>query len=860
VKTLDNDVVKLPRSDGADVWVDRRWRPAPRVKSEPIRLLPEVILIFVVFSILTAIMTYPVIFHMTDSIPGAFRGDNFHALWQMWYPAYALLVQWKSPMFDPDVYVPFGFDMIRNQDLSPANCLLFIPLTYVLGDVLSYNIVTLLTFPLTALGTYLLARDFWGNRAGAFLAATIVGFCEYRYVRSTGHMTMLSTQWIPFFFLFLERTITRRTVRNGVLLGLMYSLSALETWTYAWLLAIVGPLYILGRIDWRRDWRSIFALIRPGLAAAVVVAVLVGPWVGAYAQATTSGAMVARPLQEAQAFSASAVDYLIPGVEHPIWGPLVQRTWRAGPNGHWLSEWEVYLGIVAVVLAVVGAFRLRDRRVVALLVTAVGAYIVSLGPSLYIIHPEMSAEAANLAPLSAIKLPVYVLNSIPPFAFMRGWARMGFAVQLVVGMLAAGGLMALLELLRRRGIADSPATTWGVTAVVAALVLFDSAAAPMGLSSTAPRPVEAWLAEQPPNQVFMEYPVPSHGYSGPAMYSTRQTGQRIVMGYASYPPNLGYWGTLARFPAPETLDLLSQWGVSYILVDETLYRAGDEFWGVRQTWATLQPAIEQSSRLRELTVRGGVHVYGLDVGGPSTASAATGAQLLQNPDFEDAVSTGPVGWERVGSPVYNRSAGQAHGGISSVTVGTDDLYVSSAASAQSGECYELSVAMRSDEQGSVGRLQMNWLDANGAFMDAQLAGVRVVGASPEWQTPRVQLRAPTGAGGVRVYATAHQGHVTLDDFALRVAHDGCAPSLSAVPNPVPAGSGTAATSISWDTAASGGGQVWVSQDGQPEQLFADGPYGSSQLQISSGSTYELRLYAGREHREVLKTTTVRRGS
>ena len=72
---------------------------------------------------------------------------------------------------------------------------------------------------------------------------------------------------------------------------------------------------------------------------------------------------------------------------------------------------------------------------------------------------------------------------------------------------------------------------------------------------------------------------------------------------------------------------------------------------------------------------------------------------------------------------------------------------------------------------------------------------------------------------------------------------------------VPAG-GTGATTISWSTAEADGGQVWVSVNGAPEQLFASGRTGSMAANwIPQGATV-FTLYAGTGHAQALAAVTV----
>jgi hypothetical protein len=82
-----------------------------------------------------------------------------------------------------------------------------------------------------------------------------------------------------------------------------------------------------------------------------------------------------------------------------------------------------------------------------------------------------------------------------------------------------------------------------------------------------------------------------------------------------------------------------------------------------------------------------------------------------------------------------------------------------------------------------------------------------------------------------------------------------APSLSAFPNPVPAGQGEGQTTVSWKSVD---GKVYVSIDGREELLFAGSPRGSQQANwIEAGSSYEFRLYNA-DHQQLLATVTVTR--
>jgi len=772
----------------------------------------ETPLVLLLYVILTIAMTYPAAFFLRTKVMGG-PADNFHFLWELWYVAHALFDLHKSPFFDPDVFVPFGFSLIRNQDLSPGTVLLFSPLTHFFGEVFTYNFLILASFVLTAFGTYLLARELWSNRLAAFLAGISVGFCPYRFAHAGGHLSIVSTQWIPFFFLYLERLISRPRLKNAVLTGVFFGLSAWTTWYYFFMVPLAALFYVAFRVDWKESGKDARHLLKLGVATVGIALIFVLPFLVPYYLATHGGVVDYRGAGESQAFAAALADYVIPPTTHFLWGPAVGRLWRAGPNGLWQSEWQLYLGAVALVLAAAGVFHPRRRVATALTAMALGCLVFSFGPGLYFAHPPTLNPNTNDVALSAVPAPGRLLRQLPGFNNLRVWARLGFFVELSVGLLAAAGLTRIVDWLRERF--HTPANVQTAVAVVTmALVLFDLFPQPTDMTIVAPRAVDQWLAKQPGDFAFTEYPIAQHGYGGPAIYSTRLTGKRIIMGSSQNPPNLAYWGDLSAFPSPFTLDILYGWGTKYVLVDENIYRAGSSFWNIYQTWDTLRSAIEASPRLNEVTVLSGVHVY--EIGGgvqkegrglPANGSFEQGSKrLLHECEPTLFVTPNPVSVlagqpSRAAVSWNSRCSQESH-----ITLTTDGSAEEIFARGQSGL----------------------------KFLDGIKPGV---------------------LHEFRLYTAGQPEPVQTASLTAAERTD----TIAADPNPVPTGSGLGRTRISWATLAGGDAEVWVSQDGGPEQLFAQGASGSAEVPwIAAGSSYEFRLYAREQPRRLLAKTVVTR--
>jgi hypothetical protein len=85
------------------------------------------------------------------------------------------------------------------------------------------------------------------------------------------------------------------------------------------------------------------------------------------------------------------------------------------------------------------------------------------------------------------------------------------------------------------------------------------------------------------------------------------------------------------------------------------------------------------------------------------------------------------------------------------------------------------------------------------------------------------------------------------------------PFITATPNPVPAGPNPGKTTVRWRTNAKADwGEVYVVIPGKPEEkLFTEGGMGSQDAAwINSGGKYEFRLYAGKDHKQILASVIV----
>ena len=578
------------------------------------------------FLLLALGMTYPLVLHLGDAIPGP-PWDNLVWLYDLWWAKRTLLMGQGSPFFNPGLFAPFGYDLALSETML-ANKLLVAPVLALGSPVLAYNGLVLLSFVLSGLGACLLGQELTGDRIAGFISGIIFAFAPYRmHVLAAGWLPLISTQWLPFLFWSLERGIRRNRWPWFALGGVFLGASVLSSWYYAYVVAPFALLYGLLRL---RSWRG---RLQVGLTLAVAGALVVP---AAFPILRGAGQEMAWPLRDVEKWAASVDDFVLPQIYHPLWGRAVLSARAWVPGYPWYAPGVVGLGFVPLALvALAGWRRHREGAVKAWLVCAVLSLILALGTTLhwggervYIAVPAaverafargmgflMGRLALHPAPYALLRragavpvpLPGLLLYLFLPFgAALRTMYRFGLVTIFSVAVLAGYGVAALLDggigAGRKGSALLAPTRRTGLGGLLAALVCLEFAVWPLGCGYTeiVEQPLDRWLAQLPAGTVIAQFPL-VRALNGSALY--RSVTHRLPMAYGHgtfYPPAyMAAKPVLDRFPSAETLDLLWAWGVRYVVVGVGAYREG---WGDQpgQTWEEVEAAITDSGRLRRV--------------------------------------------------------------------------------------------------------------------------------------------------------------------------------------------------------------------------------------------------------------------
>ena len=603
--------------------------------------------ILLLFVALTVGMTWPLVLNMTRAVPGP-PWDNFVWLYDLWWLRHSVVDLGQLPHLNETLFVPFGYDL-RLSETMLANKALIAPFLFWGDEIIAYNVLLLLSFVLTGYTTYLLVAYLTDNQYAAVVAGAIFAFCPYRFhAMAAGWLPLLATQWIPLIFLYLERTIREGKLRFAWLAGLFAALTVLSSWYYLYVVGSMVLIYLLFRLrPWRetlRQGRILGNLVWVGVVTIVLIVPVAAPVV-----ANRSGEM-GWPLAEVEKWAASVEDFVLPNVYHPVWGQDVLSKRAFTPRYPWRAPGFVYVGLVALLLALWAIMRgRRNRKMMRPFVwLALISFVLALGVVLHYdgevvqiaVSPEveklsirvmstlMSKLALNKASYYGIDfapghipvpLPGMLVYLFAPLGnALRTLYRFGVMTMLAIAVLAGMGAADLLGGLRSPEVDSAvegrydlhveerrqPLGRVAVAIILLALVLMDFLSAPLafGFSDVRAQPIDRWLAARPDDAVVMQFPL-VRALSGDALYRTKYHGKKAAYGHGTfYPAQYRHsMPLLAEFPSREALQLLKSWGVRYVVVGSGAYDAG---WGDAQgqNWASVEAGIGKLPYLHLLGV------------------------------------------------------------------------------------------------------------------------------------------------------------------------------------------------------------------------------------------------------------------
>lgn len=514
----------------------------------------------VAYFLLTLLLTYPLILHFTTHVAGDGSDDPALA-WNLWWVPYSILNLGTSPIYTDYMFFPIGLNL-GFYTLTYLNAFLSIPFQFAFGVIPAANVNLILSFTLSGFGAYLLVTyllrktNLDGTRRdaektdtqnigvrsrlsasqialAAFAAGLLYAFSANKFLyASLGQFNIASSQWIPFYILFLLKIFDthKPPLKYGFLLGFFLLAQSLSEFIFASFLILFTIAYLLywflvnrkSNCFVVRNEEILKSKIFP-LAVAVVVFVLpMLPILAAMISDTLAeGDFIQLGLGFSNIFSADLTGFFVPSHLHPLFGSL--ETLMKYPYMNFM-----YLGFTAIVLGIIALWQVKPSRVWGIWF-AIFAFL-TLGPTLRINGAEFD-----------LPMPFEVLLEIPFIKGNRYPSRWSVMLTLTLAILVGYGVAWILEnAFKRLNVSRTQFVRsfqrYLLPAVICFLLVFEHLSAPLPISNLQSPEIYSQIARDTGNFSVMEIPLAwRNGFRVTGSYRNGSQGpiDRIFM-YAQF--------------------------------------------------------------------------------------------------------------------------------------------------------------------------------------------------------------------------------------------------------------------------------------------------------------------------------------
>ena len=383
------------------------------------------LLLFVFDFILGNVLFYNIWLHPLSYIISTDNGDQIGSLWRLTWPVYALTHHIFILHSDYLGY-PGGFNVMWTYQLLPG--ILMAPITLLFNSVLSYNVLTIIGFSLSAWFASIFASKFMHKWSAIITAGLMYGFGPYQLAQSMGHLALTSVCIAPLIGIVLYQILQEQQWpfwKSGILLGFLLSIQFyifLETFTilifYCGLTFVTYILYKgVKKINYAYIFRSfeICFLSLVVLCGYAIFYLITGPnhLGGGINGVQPSGVVV-----------GNLTGFIIPSPTQLL---AFNHNIILNPHGGIVinsMEWDNYLGIPLLALITVGFFRIKTKTFKFFVLLLGLTILLDLGQDIWLTvsyntHIPFIAKIFDYIPLMKNIL----------------WSRVGFLLDLFSGIL-----------------------------------------------------------------------------------------------------------------------------------------------------------------------------------------------------------------------------------------------------------------------------------------------------------------------------------------------------------------------------------------------------------------------------------------
>lgn len=235
-------------------------------------------------------------------------GDSAFSIWSFNWELSRLASLDFINLYNGNIFYPLK-NVILFSESSLSNIIASLPVYLITRNPYTAYIVNLfISFPLTALGMFLLARELKFSRNASAVAAFIFAFSEFRFNFSGANFQQVPMQWMPLTLVFVHRYFNTHKASHLIIAAVFFSLVSASSGYYfmsfSILCAIVVLFHVLKDGYWR--WKSFYKAAVPALLIIIATAALIYfPYLQVHRNFKFT-----RPFSEQIGYGASLENYL----------------------------------------------------------------------------------------------------------------------------------------------------------------------------------------------------------------------------------------------------------------------------------------------------------------------------------------------------------------------------------------------------------------------------------------------------------------------------------------------------------------------------------------------------------------------
>ena len=387
-----------------------------------------------ILSILTVIVTFPVILDFGTEAAGIGCYDPCHMMWRFWWADFSFEngLDFQHSNY---IFYPHGVDIGGN--LAYFTTFVGFLLVQFLDYVTAWNIIWFLGLVFGGYGCYLLANNFNKNYLSSIIASIIFTFTTYHMAHSTSHIGLSMIVWLPIFVLFLFKLLEKQSKYYSIVGGIIFFLVSLTHLYYSVFITMFSIIFFAvyifrqKKVSNRTFITNFLILLAIGLISTSVL----------FLSSTTSSELPARPYYEHLKFSTSLENLILPvpthttqilsddGVRKSFYSFFDKPTWDPQIENY------VFLGYSVIFLSALAIIRYRQKHVWFWLLICGIFVLMSLGPELKIFNES-----------TGIILPDKLFyDTVPEWDETRAPARFIVMANLALAVLASYAVYGLIK-------------------------------------------------------------------------------------------------------------------------------------------------------------------------------------------------------------------------------------------------------------------------------------------------------------------------------------------------------------------------------------------------------------------------------